>query len=117
MVSFDDLVGASEQRLRHGQAELLRGIEVDYQLEFGRLLNRHIGRLGALEDLSRVSAEQAKGRSEACSIADQAAGSGEFTPRIDRRNGMARCQRHELLAPAGQARIRADAERASMQLD
>jgi hypothetical protein len=30
---------------------------------------------------------------------------------------MARCQRHELLAPAGQERIGADDERASMQLD
>src|SRR5947207_15977839 len=45
-------------------------------------------------------------------IADQAARSGEFTPRIDRRNGRARCQRPELLAPAGQERIRADDERA-----
>ena len=33
-------------------------------------------------------AEQVKGRSEACSIADQAAGSDEFTPRVDRRNGI-----------------------------
>ena len=30
---------------------------------------------------------------------------------------MARCQRYELLAPAAQERIRADDERASMQLD
>ena len=30
---------------------------------------------------------------------------------------MARCQRHELLAPAAQERIRVDDERASMQLD
>ncbi len=82
-----------------------------------RLLDRQIGGLGALEDFSRVMANQAKGRSEAGSIADQPAGSGKFTPRIDRRNGTARCQRDELLAPAAQERIRADDERASMQLN
>src|SRR5207245_580266 len=102
---------------RDRQAEGLRGLEVDDELELRGLLDGQVGRLRALEDLSRVSADQAKGRSEAWSIADQAAGSGEFTPRIDRRNGMARCQRHELLAPAAQERIRADDERASMQLD
>ncbi len=37
-VSFDHLVGAGEDRLRHGQAERLGGLEIDDQLEFGRLL-------------------------------------------------------------------------------
>jgi len=44
---LDDLVGAREQRLRHRQAERLRGLQVDHQLEFGRLLDRQIGRLGS----------------------------------------------------------------------
>src|SRR5258707_5160925 len=112
-----DLVGLGEECRWNINAERLGGLEVDDQLEGRRLLDRQIGGLGALEDLSHVSTDQAKGRSEAWSIADQAAGRGEFTPRIDRRNGTARCQRHELLAPAGQERIRADDERASMQLD
>ena len=49
-VSLDDLVGAGEERLRHGQAERLRGLEIDDQLEPSRLLDRKIGRLGPLED-------------------------------------------------------------------
>ena len=36
--SFDDLVGAGEDRLRDGQAERLGGLEIDDQLEFCRLL-------------------------------------------------------------------------------
>ena len=38
--SFDDLVGAGEQGLWHFDAKRLGCFEVDYQLEFGRLLHR-----------------------------------------------------------------------------
>ena len=37
---FDHLVGAREKRRRHGQAECLRGLNIDYQLELGRGLDR-----------------------------------------------------------------------------
>src|SRR5437764_14089993 len=99
---LDNLVGAHQHRLRHSEAQRLGGAKVDDQLDGRRLLDWQIGGLGAPEDLSRVSTAQAIGRSEACSIADQAAGSGELAPRIDRRNGMTRCQRDGLPAPAAQ---------------
>ena len=38
--SFDDLVGALEQRLRHCQAERVGGHHVDDQLKLDRLLDR-----------------------------------------------------------------------------
>jgi hypothetical protein len=79
------------------------------------LLDRHVRRICTLEDLSDVNADQAKGSRETRSIADEAAGRSELAPRIDRRNGMARCQRHDLLAPVGEERIRADDERAGVQ--
>ena len=49
-ISFDDLVGAGEQRGRHLEAERLRSLEVDHQLVLHRRLHRQIGRFLALED-------------------------------------------------------------------
>src|SRR5437762_1592802 len=54
---LDDLVGAVEQRGRHGEAERAGGFQVDDQLELGRLLHRQIGRLGAVQDLCDVDSE------------------------------------------------------------
>ena len=37
---FDHRVGANQQRRRHGEAKGVGGLEVDHQLEFGRLFDR-----------------------------------------------------------------------------
>ena len=59
---FDNLIGAGEEGLRHGNAQRLGGLEVDDQLEGRRLLDWQIGGIGTVEDFSRVSADEAKGR-------------------------------------------------------
>src|SRR5260370_23178189 len=41
--SFNDFVGAGEDRWRHGEAERPGGLEIDDQLECRRLLDRQIG--------------------------------------------------------------------------
>ena len=43
--SFDHLVGAGEQRRRNGDAERPGRLQVDDELEFGRLLDRQVLRL------------------------------------------------------------------------
>jgi hypothetical protein len=53
--SFDDLVGALQQRLRHREAERFGGLQIDDQFKYGRLLDRQIGGFGTVEDLSDVA--------------------------------------------------------------
>jgi hypothetical protein len=53
--SSDHLVGAGEERGRHGEAERSRGLEVDHQFEFGRRLHWQVGWLLAPEDAVDVA--------------------------------------------------------------
>src|SRR5215467_6092046 len=54
-LSLYDLVRAQEDRLRNGEAEFLRGFQVDAEVELDRLLHRKLARLRALQDLVDVS--------------------------------------------------------------
>ena len=42
---FDQLVGAQEKRFGDCQGEGLGGGQINDEVEFGRLLDRHVGRL------------------------------------------------------------------------
>jgi hypothetical protein len=52
---FDNLVGGGEQRQRHGEAKCLRGLEVDDEQEFGRLLRRKVAGFFTFEDAIDVA--------------------------------------------------------------
>jgi len=52
----------------------LRGLQVDYELALGRLLNRQVRRLGALENRRSVDAELPVDIGNAHTIAQQSAG-------------------------------------------
>src|ERR1700692_955288 len=52
---FDHLVGGYKKGLRHPEAERLRGLEVDHQLEFCRLHDRQGAGLRALENFSALA--------------------------------------------------------------
>jgi hypothetical protein len=88
---FDNLIGAGEKRLRHGEAERLGGLEIDDQLECGRLLDRKIGRLLAPQYPSGVNAGLAIESYVVNSIADQAAGRDKLSVRMPERPTPERC--------------------------
>src|SRR6516165_10617676 len=97
--SFDHLIGAKQDPRRDRHTECFSGLEIDYRFECGRLLYRQISRLFALENAPCVDGELTIGGAQARSVTHQAAGHGEFTPSEDRRDGMARGEQHELIAP------------------
>src|SRR5260221_6775415 len=111
---LDHLIGAGEDGGRHREAERLRGLEVDNEFELGRLHDRQVSRLGALEDPSGVNAGLAQDSRKARCIADQAAGSGVFPDVIHCGNSMARRQRRELLAMTGEKGVGGGDERTGM---
>src|SRR5262252_11024740 len=53
---FDHLVGAREHRPGNGKTERLGALQVDDKLEFGRLLDRNVGRLRPAQNLTANSA-------------------------------------------------------------
>jgi hypothetical protein len=54
---FNDLVGALEDRSRDPEAKFSRGVEIDDQFVFRRLLEGQIGAVGAREDPSDIGAD------------------------------------------------------------
>src|SRR4051794_34401405 len=56
---FDHVVGAGEERWRHGDPERLCGLQVDDECDFGRLLNGEIGRPLTFEYPSGINARLA----------------------------------------------------------
>ena len=71
--SFDHLVGEQQHGLRDAQPKCLRGLDVDHELELGRLLNRQIARVGALQDAIDVACRLAELFRQIGAIGDEAA--------------------------------------------
>src|SRR5215468_557970 len=71
--SFDHLVGAREQRIRHGKTERPCGRQVDDQIELGRLLDREISWTRPAQYLVDKVGGTSEGRREVRSIGHQTA--------------------------------------------
>src|SRR5437667_9017217 len=56
---FDHLVGQRQQPVRNGEADRLGGLEIDHQIELGRLQHRQVGGLLTLQDAPDVGADLA----------------------------------------------------------
>src|SRR5262245_28054399 len=103
--SFDHLVGGGEQCGRNGEAERLSGLEIDDKLEFGRLFDRQIAGIGALENSVDVACSAAKHITVVWSITDQAACLGKCPIRIHRRQSTSRGHIQDLASLTVEDRI------------
>ena len=68
---LDHLVGKRQQPIRHIQAERLRGLEIDDQLQFRGLLYRQVAGLFTLENATRVKSDLSVFLDQACSVTDE----------------------------------------------
>ena len=108
---FDHLVGTVLDRLRYGDAQCFRGLEVDDQLDFHWLLNRQIGGPLSFENAARVDPDLTDRFGEATAVAHKAASGGELTKLGDSRYRVTSRQCTELFVPADEERIGSDHER------
>src|SRR5262249_9201306 len=86
--SFDHLVGGSEQRRRHREAERFCSLEVEHELDLGGPHDRQVGGLLALENPPGIDADLPIGIGYAAPVAAQAAGHDGFAHGIHRRQPM-----------------------------
>src|SRR5215510_8376616 len=104
-------------RERHLEAERLRRFQIDHQLELGRLQDRQVGGLFALENPPDVIASVAIGIRKIRSVAHQAADGGVLASRINSRDGMAGRQCNDLLPSIQKENVGVDHQRLGMLLN
>src|SRR5439155_17477767 len=79
---LDDLVRPEQERLRHRESERLGGLEVDDQLELGRLLDGQIPGLRTLENLVHVGGGAAVQVRKVRAIGHETPGIHSLPPRV-----------------------------------
>src|SRR3954462_11428997 len=114
--SLNHLVGDCQQSGWHLDAKRLRGLKIDDQLYFRRLLGRHVGGPLAFKNVASVIAHQTPGMSNISTIAHQTSSSWKFPNLMHGGHLVAQCERGKQFAPAVQEWIGGDHERAGSQL-
>src|SRR5712691_226127 len=96
--SFDHLVGAGKHCWWNGEAESLRGLEIDGQLELGRRLYRQVGGFGTFQDTVDILGKLPVHIFRISPVICQSAARDEAAKGIDRRQSVPSCQRANQVA-------------------
>ena len=115
--SFDDLVRLRQQDWQHGEAERHCGLEIDHQLEFVRLDDRQVARLGSGENLAGVNTEMAKIVGQAAVIARQPSGVDKLPPLVDTGHPITLGERDDLRSSAVVRCVGAHQQRCNLRFD
>ena len=99
---FDDLVGDAKDVGRHREGDRLRGLQVDHQLELGRLDDRKISGLLAFENAAHIDSGLPEIVDLIASIADEPAGIGVGAICGHAHDRIIGRQRGNLLAPCNE---------------
>src|SRR5215475_11159485 len=83
--SLNDLVGAGDQRWRQIEAHGAHGLHIDDQLKLVQLLDRELGRIGALEDPIHMRCRATPGHPTVETVGHEKAVTGHETERGGRR--------------------------------
>ena len=105
---LNHLVGAREQCRWHDKPKGLGGLQINYKLELGRLLNWQVSRFGTFENFTRVDTNLTVGIHDVRIVAHQATGGCKVAKLIN--CGKRRCcsERDQLVAMHIEDRIAAD---------
>jgi hypothetical protein len=97
--SLNNFVGEQLDRVRHLDAEHSRRLQINDELELGRLRGRQLGRIGTLENLTAVAANLTIHVQKIGPVAHQPTDFDNLASGIGCGNPMVRRQRSELDAP------------------
>src|SRR5262249_3910303 len=103
--SLDQLVGADKHGAGNDEAEGFRGLEVDDEVELGRLLHGQVGGLGPLEDLLHVAGGAAEELGDAGPVGHEPAHARELEEGVDRGDAVLRCQLRDVRPAAHAERV------------